>query len=191
MATKGEMQENLGMFHDYDIYVPTKTIFLTGEITEEKKDRFIKNLHILDSTSGRITVKLSSEGGCVVEGLAIYDAIRYCKNYVRVIGIGEVASMATIILQAGDERMLYRNSYLMIHEGESGTKGRRGDRKAWDGLLNHLEKVSTDIYLDKIKQKKPRFDLKKLDKLMEYDRIMLPKEALDFGLADTIIEESY
>lgn len=186
--------EAVSEFHEYGLYIPTRTIEIFGEITEALADRTIKNLHILDNLgSGTITIKFKSEGGLVTQGMAIYDAIKYCKNLVRGICIGNVESIATIIIQACDERLLYHNSYFMLHEGSSTIEKdlKFKDKKQWDNFLEAQENGGNKIYLEKIKQKKPRFTMAKLTEFIDRDRILLPKDIVEFGLADRIIEESY
>jgi ATP-dependent Clp protease protease subunit len=184
-------RDDIEKFHAHGIYVPTKTIEMFGDIDSDMKDRVIKNLHTLDSKTGRITILLSSEGGCVSSGLDIYDAIRASKNHVRIIAYGGIESMASVVFQAADRNMRFMtpNSYMMIHEGEQETRGSFKNRKSWEKLIQHQEKTCNDIYLSKIKDKKPRYSLTKFkDEFLDHDRILLPDEAIEFGLADTIIE---
>lgn len=186
-----KLKDNIEVFHDYGIYYPTKSIEIFGDIDEAMKIRVIKNLHSLDAVSGMITIFISSEGGEVEQGLAIYDAIRASKNEVRTIAYGGVSSMASVIFQAADSNKRYMtpNSYLMIHEGEQETKGSFKDRKAWEKLIVHQEEVCNRIYLNKIKEKKPRYSITKFkDEFLDHDKILLPKDAIEYGLADEIIE---
>ena len=44
-----------------------------------------------------------------------------------------------------------------------------------------------DIYLKKIKEKKPRFTRMGLKDLMKYDKYMGPKQVVNLGLADKVI----
>ena len=187
-----DKEDHIDKFHDYGIYLPTRTIEIFGEIDEEMATKVIRNLHILDNTKeGTVTIKLMSEGGCVTSGLAIYDAIRAMKNYVRVICYGNVESMATVVLQAGDERLMTPDSYLMIHEGHQETKVHPKNKKRWDDFIEILDKRCLDIYLEKIKQKKPRFTRKKLQDLLVFDTILQPKQVIELGLADKLIEGTY
>jgi ATP-dependent Clp protease protease subunit len=184
-----KVRDSISDFHDYGIYLPTRTIELFGEITEDSAKQVIKNIHILDNSgTGTITINLMSEGGDVGAGLAIYDAIRYCKNHVRGIAIGEVASIATVIIQACDERVMFANSYFMLHEGSASVEGKFRDKQEWDKFFNSQEERTNEIYLQKIKQKKPKYSMPKLTEFMDRDRILLPKQVIEMGLADRIQE---
>jgi ATP-dependent Clp protease protease subunit len=187
-----KIKEVVEAFHDNHVCIPTKTLKIFGDIDEEIKDRTISNLHLLDQVTGEITILLSSGGGSVNEGLAIVDAIRAAKNFVRIICYGEVASMATVILQAADtgRRYMTPNSYLMLHEGEGGQTGKARDRKAWQRIEDWQEKTCIDMYWNKIIEKKPHSDRKKFEKKVnDSDWLLTPEEAIEQGLADTIIGE--
>lgn len=182
-------KELISEFHTNHIFLDTKTIVMVGDIDEDMFSMLAKNLHALDSKSGEITIKLMSDGGSVVAARGIYDLIRGCKNNVRIICYGEVSSSASIILQAADHRVMTPNSKLMIHCGVEfvpSSLPRNADRM----MLEHRkdEKWMEDIYIQRIKQKKPRFTKKQLRELLEYDTYFTPKEALDIGLIDHIGE---
>lgn len=187
-------KESTGYFHENNLYLPTNTMAIFGEITDESAKQAIFNLHILDNYSPNndtVTVFLSSEGGDVSHGLAIFDAIRAMKKYVRIVCWGEVASMATVILQAGDERCMTPNSYMMVHFGEESTTGDPISKKNWDTFLEHQKIKMMDIYLEKIKIKKPRFTKDKLTEMLRHDTILKPDEALTLGLIDKVINEAF
>jgi ATP-dependent Clp protease protease subunit len=185
-----KIKDMVSDFHDYDICFGTKTIKIFGEIDKKMKNRTISNLHLLDQVTGDVTILLSSEGGNVSDGLAIFDAIRAMKNRVKIIAYEEVASMASVIFQAADEgcRYMMPNSYLMLHEGESGNIGRKKDREEWDKLQSWHDDKCINVYLKNIKTKKKRFSKNNLNKMLEKDWILKPKEAIFYGLADDILE---
>lgn len=184
------IQDSIDPFHDKGICYDSKTIKIFGEIDKEMKDRTISNLHLLDQKSGEVTILLSSEGGCVTSGLDIIDAIRAMKNVVRIIAYGEVSSMASVIFQAADpgKRYMMPNSYLMLHEGGASLSGKRKDRKEWERLQEWHEKTCIDLYLKKIKEKKKRFTKSQLLDNLDRDWVLFPKEAIEYGLADEILE---
>lgn len=74
-----------------------------------------------------IEIVINSPGGSVMDGLSIYDTVqRLRRKGHRVVtrGTGLVASMATIMLQAGDERIADANVQILVHEVSSFTGGK-------------------------------------------------------------------
>lgn len=187
-----DFKDHIDQFHSRGVFLDTKTIVEIGDVDEDMFDRLSKNLHALDSKMGEITIKLMSDGGYVSVARGIYDLISECKNYVKVICYGEVASSATIILQAADKRVMAPNSKLMIHVGKNGGGGSEHPRN--DERLAEQNKIDKewmeDIYLKKIKEKKPRFTRKKLESMLEFDTYLNPKQALEIGLIDSIGEQN-
>lgn len=85
----------------------------------------------------KITIVFQSPGGGVVEGMALWDfllELRERGHHLTTIARGYAASMAGILLQAGDERYIGRESWLLIHEASFGVIGSYGeveDRVEW------------------------------------------------------------
>lgn len=182
-------KEYLGDFHSNNIYIPSRTIMLTDEIDIDTYSEVIKNLHALDQTEGTVTIYLNSGGGSVVDGLAIYDAIKAMKNYVRIIVLGEACSAASFILQAADERIMCPSAHIMVHWGdESLGPDNPQSVKRWAERNQKLADTMVDIYLTKIKEKKPRFTKKKLHDMLNFDTILDSKEAVELGLADKALD---
>lgn len=188
---------DLNYLFDYNICLDTRTITFFSEINEETAEKFIKGLHILDNhKSGTVTIKLSSEGGCVISGFAMYDAIRAMKNHVRVIVYGECSSMATVVLQAADERILTPNSFLMLHWGSQTISGHPKSNENWLKLYKELDRKCNEIYLEKInnrqkEKKKKQLKIEELEKMLDFDTVLLPKKVVQLGLADSILEGAY
>jgi ATP-dependent Clp protease protease subunit len=178
------IKDDLLIFHSSNIYLPTRTLFLTGEICEDMFNEFIRNIHALDATSGPINIKIFSPGGDINAGKAIYDAIMGCKNLTRGIAYGEIASCATLILQAFDERVMLPNSTMMIHVGSEGY-GSAHPRN----LDNAVEQSRRDeswmmgIYMERIKEIK-RITKKQMKDLLQFDTYLTADECLELNLID-------
>lgn len=186
-----KLKDYLDQFHNHGVFIPTKTMILTGPVDYDMYDMAVKNIHSLDSMTGTITIKLMSEGGDVVVARAIYDLIAGAKNYVRIQCYGETSSAATIILQAADYRVMSPNSRLMLHIG------REGVPEDHPNNVNRAHEVNKkdgqwmkDIYYNRIKEKKKRFTRQKLDELLLWDTYLYPKQAVELGLVDEIGEIS-
>lgn len=176
-------------FHDLGIYQPTRTIELFSEIEEESAKRTIKNLHILDQKEGIITMFINSPGGSLYHGMAIYDAIKACKNHVKIVVYGEASSAASFILQAADERIISSNAYIMLHLGEQAFEGHPITFERWAKKFQDDNNWMQNVYLNKIKEKKPRFTNKMMEDLLKFDTIISAKDALDLNLVDGILGE--
>ena len=85
-----------------DRFLKTRQIVLTGEVNKELADSIAKQLLILDAEDSKkpIYMYIDSPGGDVDAGFAIYDVIRFIKAPVYLIGMGLIASAATLILIA-------------------------------------------------------------------------------------------
>ena len=123
---KAEISDDPDHLFDHGLYIPTRTIYIgavgesedgADEVNHRLASRVIKSIHILEGNKEPINVILNNPGGDEYHGLAIYDALRHtkCKVYISV--FGHAMSMASIILQAGDKRLLSANATLMIHDG--------------------------------------------------------------------------
>lgn len=73
-----------------------------------------------------LTVVFNSPGGYVFEGFALFDFLQHLKRRKHKIitkALGGALSMAAILLQAGDHRVMSPNSFLMLHEQNAGFEG--------------------------------------------------------------------
>jgi len=161
----------------------------TWEVNDWTAQNIIKGLYFLDDRNHKkITIRWLSYGGDYEAGLAIYDVIKEIKSPVVLHAYGRIRSMGTIILQACKQRLLSPNCLFMIHYGTAGQ-----DSTHTKDLQKFAEQVARenttmeDIYLDKIREKHPRYTREKLQDLMKYDKYMIPKEAIELGLVDGVL----
>jgi ATP-dependent protease ClpP protease subunit len=180
--------DHISQYHDYGIYIPTRTIDIKEDITPELEAQVSRNLHILDNTKGTIHIKINTEGGCTISARAIYDSILNCKNFVKIIGTGEITSSGSLIMQAADERWMTQNSHMMIHIGQTKAPADHPrNKERWDAFDKEiLELWVEDVYLRRIKEKKKRFTRSQIKSLIQFDKYLLPKEAIELGLCDLI-----
>ena len=95
------------------------TAILTGEV--QAPGKYIQLLDTLyhANTGDTVTIKIASPGGMVETGAALFTAFENTKAKVKTIGMGTVASIASLIWMAGHEREMMPGSTLMVH-GPSG-----------------------------------------------------------------------
>lgn len=91
---------------------------IAGEINLE----VFKELLLEDSDPTLpLLVRICSPGGDVDAGVAIYEYLRLRKGRVMTAGYGCVASIATLIFMAGDERMVSPGVSFLIHDSSVAT----------------------------------------------------------------------
>lgn len=188
----------LDNFFDYGVDHRRRIIYLgniskgiddDNEVSYVMAEYAIKGLISLDTDrDSPITVIINSPGGWVSQGMAIYDSIRQCRSFVKGLVLGEACSMATIILQACDERVLAPCADIMIHNGSTSVEGNAADVRSYMNHAKKMDKLCEDIYLKKIKEKHPRFTRKRLQEMLMVDTWMTAKETVELGLADKILE---
>jgi ATP-dependent Clp protease protease subunit len=181
-------------FFDYHVDHRYRTIYLGNDSKSQDDDNevsyamaeyAIKGLYSLDTTSDRdISIIINTPGGWVSQGMAIYDAIQRCRSHTIGTVFGEAYSMGSVILQACDERILMPHSTMMIHNGSTELGGKTNDVMSSIKFEERLNKICEDIYLKKIKEKKPRFTRKQLQELLKTDTYFTAEEAAKIGLAD-------
>lgn len=95
-----------------------RKINIIGDIDETAYREFVESLdgmlEIDENTD--IYIELLSHGGDAMVALAFHDKIKSIKGEVTIHARGIVASAAVIILAAGDERIMSKNSWCMVHE---------------------------------------------------------------------------
>lgn len=97
----------------------------------------------LSDVQGPLDVHINSGGGDVADGIAIGNAIRSHKGFKRTIVDGMAASIASVIMQAGDERIVEPGAMVMIHDAFSSCVGNAAEmRKLADDLDKHSDNLA-------------------------------------------------
>lgn len=100
-------------------------------------------------TAPEITVHVNSPGGEIFEGIAIYNALRSHPASVTVRVDGIAASIASVIAQAGDQRVMQPFSQMMIHEGSGLCWGDAADMLAMSTLLDAQSDNIAAVYAER------------------------------------------
>ena len=191
-------RDDFDKFHDYGLYLPTRTIYVGSESYYEDgnesgcdghmAERFIKNMHILAAISGDPIIVLANNiGGDEYHGFAMYDAIKTCPNHITVKVMGHAFSMGSIVLQAADVRLMSPTSRQMIHYGTWGCydHAKTAQKHAQEGLKN--DKWMEKMYLSKIQEKNPSFTADELKGMLDHDTYFNAQESVAMGLADGVL----
>ena len=176
----------------YDIFsrlLKDRIVFLTGEIQGEIADLIVAEMLFLeaqDSTSD-IYLYINSPGGEVIPGMAIYDTMQYIKAPVSTICLGQAASLAAILLAAGEKGKRYAlpHSRIMIHQPWGGAQGQATDVEIQAKEILRIKRMGNEIISFHTGQ-----PLEKVQKDTERDFFMSPEEAKSYGIIDKIITRS-
>lgn len=102
----------------------SKTLRLIGQVNDDMVylvDEFLSNAEA--NKAQRVEFLICSEGGHAMCGLAIYDRMRQSPVKITVKALGNCNSAATIILIAGDKRLMGENGWFMVHDTTTKVKG--------------------------------------------------------------------
>ena len=170
-------------------FIDERKIFFFGEVNDESCAEAVKKLLYLDmmDKKAEITIYLSTPGGSINAGMALYDTIKLISAPVKIVVTGIAMSMGSILLSAAKKgkRFLFPNASVMIHQplimGEfSGT--------AVDIHIQAREMERMRDILNKILSAASGQPLEKIRKDTDRDFFMTAKEAVEYGLADGIVD---
>jgi len=191
--------EEAGLFYEKGLAIPSRTLYIGSETydKEEKSEsgvdfrmaeNVVKGLHILNSMdNNEITVLMNNVGGDEYHGLAIYDAIKSSIAPVTIMVYGHVMSMGSVILQGASKRMMTPHSTMMVHMGSLSVAIDQRDiethKKEWD----RVNRLVDDIYLNRIREKQPRYSPNQLKEFLSTERYISANEAVELGLATEVM----
>lgn len=133
----------------------------------------------------KLDVRINSRGGAVDQGLAIYNLLKSYDGEVTTICEGYACSAASVIFMAGSNRLMRMGSLLLIHNAWSYAAG---DANALRKTADDLEKItqpSIEIY-----KSVSTLDESTIKSMMDKEEWILPSEALEYGFATEIVEQS-
>ena len=170
-------------------FLEDRKIFLWGEVSDKSARDVTERLLYLEANAPgeEIIFYLNSPGGSITAGMAIYDTMQLISSPIKVIVTGMAASMGSILLcgAAKGQRLLYPHSRVLIHQPL---------------ITGRMVAVAVDINIQAEEMEKLREELNKilaetsgqpLEKIQtdtDRDFYLNAKEAIEYGLADGIIE---
>jgi ATP-dependent Clp protease protease subunit len=177
----------------FDIYsrlLKDRIIFVGGPIDDHLANLVIAQLLFLqkEDADKDIDMYINSPGGSVTAGLAIYDTMRFIKPDVATICVGMAASMGSILLTGGasGKRMSLPHSKILIHQPWVQQVG----GQATDIEIHARDLIATRRMLAGIYETATKKPVEQILKDIERDFYMTAQEARDYGIIDTIIENS-
>jgi ATP-dependent Clp endopeptidase proteolytic subunit ClpP len=132
-----------------------------------------------------IEIIFHSPGGSVVDGMALWDHIQMVRaagHKVTTSTVGMAASMAGILLEAGDVRIMGRESWLLIHEASFSAGGSFGDVEDTVDWVRRVQDRILSIFAERSNMTKAQIKRRWHRK----DWWISSDEALKLGLIDQI-----
>ena len=177
----------------FDIFsrmLKDRVIFINGEISTEMSHVIVAQLLFLESENPDkdISLYINSPGGEVTAGMAIYDTMQFIRPDVQTIVMGQACSMGSLLAQAGarGKRVLLPMARHMIHQPSGGSRGQATDMLIQVTEILKMKQVLTEIY---VRHNSAGKTFEEFTADMERDNFMSAQEAVDYGLADKILEK--
>ena len=181
-----ERQLNVTQLDVFSRLMMDRIIFLGTQIDDYTANVIQAQLLYLDSSDpGKdISIYINSPGGSVYAGLGIYDTMQYISSDVKTICTGMAASMAAVLLVAGEKgkRFALNHSRVMIHQPMGGAQGQASDIEI---TAREIQKLKKELYT--IISNHSGVPFKKVEKDSDRDYWMTSAEAKQYGMIDEVL----
>ena len=172
-----------------ETFLQERKVLLWGEVSDKSaKDITEKLLYLEAHKPGEeITFYINTPGGSITAGMAIYDTMKLISSPIKVVVTGMAASMGSILLCGADKgkRFLYPHSRVLIHQPL---------------ISGQMVAVAVDIHIQAKEMERLRDELntilanssgqplERIEQDTDRDFYMTASEAIEYGLADGIVE---
>ncbi len=181
-----ERQLNIASMDVFSRLMMDRIIFLGVPIDDTVANIIQAQLLFLESTDPTkdIQIYFNSPGGSVYAGLGIYDTMQYISANVATICTGMAASMAAVLMTAGQKgkRSALKHSRIMIHQPMGGAQGQASDIEI---TAREIMKIKKELYA--IIAEHSGQTLEQIEKDSDRDYWMTAQEAVKYGMIDEIL----
>lgn len=132
-----------------------------------------------------VRVIINSEGGSVFDGFDIYNQLKALDNKIITEVRGMAASIASLIMLAGNEIELSQASTVMIHRAMTMAMGNSEDIEKQVKVLNTIDDVLVTIYAART-----GMDREEVENLLSEETWFTAEEAIEAKLADKVIHKA-
>lgn len=181
-----ERQLNVTQMDVFSRLMMDRIIFLGTQVSDTSANIIQAQLLYLDSVDPDkdISLYINSPGGSVYAGLGIYDTMQYVNSDVSTICTGMAASMAAVLLVAGEKGKRYAlpHSRVMIHQPMGGIQGQASDIEI---TAREILKLKEELY--RIISDHSGMSMEKVAADSDRDYWMIAAEAKEYGMIDKIL----
>jgi ATP-dependent protease ClpP protease subunit len=162
-------------------------------------NKFIRNMNLIRLLNPNmpVLVHMNTTGGDWGCGMAIYDTIKTHPTPVTILDYRMASSMSSIILLAGDKRVMMPDTHFMYHDGWMNTFNTwKGYESEFEFLKKTYSERMWDIYTDALKEqgKYSGWSKKRIREMLHDNRdkkqdvYLTPEEAVEWGFADEVFD---
>ena len=184
-----ERKLNMAQMDVFSRLMMDRIIFLGTQVDDYAANVIQAQLLYLDTSEpGKdSSIYINSPGGSVYAGLGIYDTMQYISSDVSTICTGMAASMAAVLLVAGEKgkRFALKHSRVMIHQPLGGVQGQASDIEITAREILKLKKELYTIISDH-----SGVDFAKVEADSDRDYWMTAAEAQEYGMIDKVLLSS-
>ncbi len=173
----------------YDIYsrlLKERIVFVGTAIDDDVANLVIAQMLFLESEDPDkdIHLYINSPGGIVTSGLAIYDTMQYIRPKVSTLCMGQAASIAALLLAAGEKKKRYAlpHSRILIHQPMGGFQGQASDV---DIQAKEILRLREELNAIMVKHTNQSFE--KIQSDTERDFYMTGEQAKEYGIIDEVV----
>jgi ATP-dependent protease ClpP protease subunit len=160
-----------------------KKITMNGVIgVDVRSSDIIKQIE--DAGTEDKVFEIHSPGGSVMEGLAIYNAIRQSQGRTTMRVLGLAASMATVIAMAKGKPEVAKRSIFMIHNAQMFAMGDYQVLQKAADLSNRVSDMLASIYAENSKKSK-----KSIREMMDNETYMFGENIKSEGFASSVYDD--
>ena len=163
-----------------------RIIFIVGPVEDASASLVVAQLLFLEAENPKkeIAMYINSPGGVVSAGLSIYDTMQFVRPKVTTMCIGQAASMASLLLAAGESGMRFAlpNSRIMVHQPSGGFQGQASDVQRHAEDMLKVKHRLNEIYVQHTGQ-----SYEAIERTLDRDYFMSAEEAKSFGIVDEVV----
>ena len=180
----------LGMTDNvYSSLLANRIIFLGSEVRDENANAICAQMLLLNAEDPHsdIYLYITSPGGSVDSGMAIFDTMQWISNDVATVAMGLAASMGQFLLSAGTpgKRYALPHSRIMMHQPSGGLGGTASDIRIQAEQSLHIKKTMAQLIAQHTGQ-----SVEQIEADSDRDRWFTAEQALEYGFIDHVYERA-
>jgi ATP-dependent Clp protease protease subunit len=175
-------------FDIYSLLLKRRIILLSTPIEDQTANLIVAQLIYLsnEDPEAPLHMYISSPGGSVYAGMAIYDTMQMIPNQISTVAVGFAASYATVLLTAGSKGHRYALPNATIHMHQPWASG-GGGGQATDIEIHAKEILRLKQRLNEILAEATGKTVDVIEHDTDRDFYLTAEQAVEYGLVDQVL----